>query len=121
MSKSILIVEDDKMQMKLVTDLLKCAGYRTFQSKDGSDTLRLARAHHPDLIIMDLQLPHGSGLDYTKKLKADEGLKDIPVIAMTVYPVFGGKHSIKEAGFLECLTKPFSPPTFYKTVARYVS
>lgn len=121
MPKSILIVEDDKMHMKLVTDLLISAGYRTFQSPDGVDTLILARAHHPDLIMMDIRLPEASGLDYTKMLKADADLKDIPVVAMTVYPVRGGNLRIQEAGCSECLTKPFSPPTLYETIKKYVN
>ena len=83
MPKTILIVEDDKMSMRLATDVLQVNGYDTLQSFDGKDILQLAREHHPDLIIMDIQLPDISGIEYTKMLKADDALRDIPVLAVT--------------------------------------
>jgi len=121
MSKTILIVEDDAMQMKLVHDLLEKAGYETFQSADGLDTLTLAETHLPDLIIMDLKLPEASGLDYTRQLKADVHLKGIPVVAITGFPVYGGANSIEDAGCEGCLAKPISAPTLYEAVEKYIN
>ena len=120
MSKVILIVEDDVMQMKLVSDLLIRAGYLTVQSIDGTDIIALVEMHRPDLIIMDLQLPKASGLDYTRLLKANDQSKDIPIIAMTGFPLYGGPSSITDAGCVECIAKPITPPTLYEAVNRYV-
>ena len=80
MAKTILIVEDNDLNMKLINDLLQAHGYETMQTMDGRDVLQLARENRPDLIIMDIQLPEISGLEVTKMLKADDELKDIPVI-----------------------------------------
>ncbi len=117
MAKIILIVEDDELSMKLATDLLQAHGYDTLQSVDGKDTLQLAREHHPDLIIMDIQLPEISGMEYTKMLKADEGLKDIPVLAVTAFALKGDEEKILEAGCDGYIAKPISVPLFLETVA----
>ncbi len=85
MTKIVLIVEDDELNMKLCSDLLQAHGYTTVLSVDGMDVMDLARQHRPDLIIMDIQLPQVSGLEYTAMLKADNELKDIPVIAVTAF------------------------------------
>ena len=85
MSKTILIVEDNELNMKLFHDLLEAHGYKTLQTKDGMEALRLAREHHPNLILMDIQLPEVSGLEVTKWIKEDESLKHIPVIAITAF------------------------------------
>ena len=82
MSKTILIVEDNELNMRLFDDLLQAHGYGTVQTADGREAIDLAREHHPDLILMDIQLPEISGLEVTKILKADDDLKTIPVIAV---------------------------------------
>ena len=81
MSKTVLIVEDNDLNMKLFNDLLEAHGYGTLQTKDGLEAMRLARTHKPDLILMDIQLPEISGLEVTRWLKEDPELKDIPIIA----------------------------------------
>jgi two-component system cell cycle response regulator DivK len=78
MSKSILVVEDNELNMKLFHDLLEAQGYTVLQSRDGMEALKVARAHKPDLILMDIQLPEVSGLEVTKWLKEDEELRSIP-------------------------------------------
>ncbi len=70
--KTILIVEDNDLNMKLFHDLLEAHGYRILQTKDGMESLKLARQHRPDLILMDIQLPEVSGLEVTKWLKEDD-------------------------------------------------
>ncbi|HEC14534.1 MAG TPA: response regulator, partial [Rhodospirillales bacterium] len=75
MSKTILIVEDNELNMKLFNDLLQAHGYNTVQTKDGREVIDLARKSKPDLILMDIQLPEISGLEVTKMIKADEDLQ----------------------------------------------
>ncbi len=120
MPKTILIVEDDELSMKLETDLLHANGYDILQSVDGKDVLQLAREHHPDLIIMDIQLPEISGMEYTKMLKADYALKDIPVLAVTAFALKGDEERILEAGCDGYIAKPFSVPHFLETVEKFI-
>ena len=83
MAKTVLIVEDNELNMKLFHDLLEAHGYRTVGTRNGIEALDLARRHRPDLILMDIQLPEVSGLEVTKWLKEDPELKSIPVVAVT--------------------------------------
>ena len=117
MPKTILIVEDDGMSMKLATDLLQALGYDTLQSVDGKNALQLAREHNPDLIIMDIKLPEISGMECTKMLKADDELKDIPVMAVTAFAMKGDEEKIRAAGCDDYIPKPISVPHFLETVA----
>ena len=78
--KKVLIVEDNDLNMKLFNDLLVAHGYGTLQTRDGIEALALARQHHPDLILMDIQLPEISGLQVTQWIKKDDDLRMIPVI-----------------------------------------
>ena len=89
MAEIILIVEDNELNMKLENDLLQAHGYDTLQSPDGKDTIQLAREYHLDLIVMDIHLPEISGMEYTQMLKADDELKDIPVLAVTAFAMKG--------------------------------
>src|SRR5919109_4040792 len=81
--KTILVVEDNELNMKLFHDLLEAHGYNILQTRDGMEALKLARQHKPDLILMDIQLPEVSGLEVTKWIKEDDNLKSIPIIAVT--------------------------------------
>ncbi len=121
MPKTILIVEDNDLNMKLFNDLLQAHGYETLQTMDGRDVLKLARDHSPDLIIMDIQLPEISGLEVTKMLKADDELKDIPVIAVTAFAMKGEEEKIREGGCEGYIAKPISVPTFLDTVAKFLN
>ena len=78
MTKRVLIVEDNDLNMKLFHDLLEAHGYDTLQTKDGMEALKLARQHHPDLILMDIQLPVMDGYEVTRRIKADPSLSSIP-------------------------------------------
>lgn len=120
MSKTILIVEDNDLNMKLFNDLLQAHGYQTLQTKDGREVLGIAREHHPDLILMDIQLPEISGLDITKMLKADDELKGIPVIAVTAFAMKGDEEKIREGGCEGYIAKPISVLTFLQTVAQFL-
>src|SRR6201991_4157867 len=80
--KTVLIVEDNELNMKLFHDLMEAHGYNILQTRDGMEALKLARQHRPDLILMDIQLPEVSGLEVTKWIKEDDDLRAIPVIAV---------------------------------------
>jgi len=121
MSKTILIVEDNELNMKLFNDLLQAHGYNTVQTMDGRDAIKLAREHSPDLILMDIQLPEISGLEVTKMMKADDELKSIPVIAVTAFAMKGDEEKIREGGCEGYIAKPISVPTFLETVANFLS
>ena len=96
--KTILIVEDNELNMKLFHDLIQAHGYNILQTKDGMEALKLARQHKPDLILMDIQLPEVSGLEVTKWIKEDDNLKSIPIIAVTAFAMKGYYEKIREGG-----------------------
>jgi len=120
MAKTILIVEDNELNMKLFNDLLQANGYETLQTKDGREAIGLARDNHPDLILMDIQLPEISGLDLTKMIKADDDLKSIPVIAVTAFAMKGDEEKIREGGCDGYIAKPISVPDFLSTVNKFL-
>jgi two-component system cell cycle response regulator DivK len=118
-ARKILIVEDNVLNMKLFNDLLEAHGYTTLQAMDGLDTLRIARLHKPDLILMDIQLPEVSGLEITKRLKADEDLRAIPVLAVTAFAMQGDEAKIRRAGCDGYMTKPISIAGFLQVIEQY--
>ncbi|MAF46966.1 MAG: response regulator [Rhodospirillales bacterium] len=121
MSKTILIVEDNELNMKLFNDLLQAHGYQTLQTKDGREAMSLTEEHHPDLILMDIQLPKISGLEVTRQIKQKDDLKNIPVIAVTAFAMKGDEEKIMEGGCDGYISKPISVPTFLKTVAGFLN
>ena len=120
-SKTVLIVEDNDLNMKLFNDLLEAHGYETLQTRDGVEALRLAREHRPDLILMDIQLPEISGLEVTKWLKEDDDLRSIPVIAVTAFAMKGDEEKIRGGGCEAYIAKPISVAGFLRTVERFLS
>ncbi|MDP6571911.1 MAG: response regulator [Rhodospirillales bacterium] len=120
-AKTILIVEDNKLNMKLFNDLLQAHGYNTLQANDGGEALGLAREHHPDLILMDVQLPEISGLEVTKRLKSDDDLKSIPIVAVTAFAMKGDEERVLNGGCQGYIAKPISVPNFLDTVAKFLN
>jgi two-component system, cell cycle response regulator DivK len=120
MQKSVMIVEDNELNMKLFHDLLEARGYHTVSTRDGFKVLELARKHHPDLILMDIQLPEVSGLEVTKWLKEDPELKVIPVVAVTAFAMKGDEERIREGGCEAYLSKPILVAEFIETVRRFL-
>jgi two-component system cell cycle response regulator DivK len=112
MKKTVLIVEDNELNMKLFNDLLEAHGYATLKTSHGIEAMELARAHRPDLILMDIQLPEVSGLEVTRWLKQDDELKSIPVIAVTAFAMKGDEERIREGGCEAYLSKPISVAKF---------
>ena len=119
MTKTILIVEDNELNMKLFHDLLEAHGYNTLQTRSGIEAIALARQHHPDLILMDIQLPEVSGLDVIKWLKEDDGTRAIPVVAVTAFAMKGDEERIREGGCEAYISKPISISNFLETVRHF--
>ena len=120
MTRTVLIVEDNELNMKLFNDLLEAHGYATIQTRDGMEALELARNHRPDLILMDIQLPEVSGLEVTKWLKEDESLAKIPVVAVTAFAMKGDEEKIREGGCEAYIAKPISVSSFLDTVKSFL-
>ena len=120
MAKKVLIVEDNELNMKLFHDLLDAHGYLILQTKDGMEALDIAREHHPDLILMDIQLPEVSGLEVTRWLKDDDELKSIPVVAITAFAMKGDEERIRQGGCEAYLSKPISVAKFLETVRSFL-
>lgn len=118
--KTVLIVEDNELNMKLFNDLLDAHGYKTLQTRDGMEALDMARQHRPDLILMDIQLPEVSGLEVTKWLKADDDLCGIPIVAVTAFAMKGDEEKIREGGCEAYISKPISVATFLDTVRKFI-
>jgi two-component system cell cycle response regulator DivK len=120
MAKTVLIVEDNELNMKLFNDLLEASGYRTLQTRNGFDAIELARKHRPDLILMDIQLPEVSGLDVTRWIKEDDELKSIPIIAVTAFAMKGDEERIRAGGCEAYISKPISVTKFLETIRHYL-
>jgi two-component system, cell cycle response regulator DivK len=118
--KTILIVEDHELSMKLFHDLLQTRGYRILEARDGAEGLKLARQQRPDLIVMNIGLPGMSGLELMKRIKADEDLMSIPIIAVTAFAMKGDEEKIRGGGCEAYMTKPISIRNFIETVERFV-
>ena len=121
MPKTVLIVEDNELNMKLFNDLLEAHGYATIQTKSGVEAVELARRHRPNLILMDIQLPEVSGLEVTQWLKDDDELRTIPIIAITAFAMKGDEEKIRQGGCEAYLSKPISVVKFLETVRNYVT
>jgi len=120
MTKTVLIVEDNELNMKLFHDLLDAHGYRTVETRNGMEALELARKHRPDLILMDIQLPEVSGLEVTKWLKEDDELRAIPVVAVTAFAMKGDEERIRAGGCEAYISKPISVSQFLATVKQFL-
>lgn len=119
MAKKILVVEDNDLNMKLFCDLLEAHDYETIQTKNGIEALELAREHHPDLILMDIQLPEVSGLEVTKWIKEDDEIKGIPIVAVTAFAMKGDEEKIRDGGCEAYIAKPISVSHFLEVVKQF--
>ena len=118
--KTVLIVEDNELNMKLFRDLLEIHGYQTLEARTGPEALDALKDNHPDLILMDIQLPEVSGLEVTREIKNSPELADIPVIAVTAFAMKGDEERIREGGCEDYIAKPISVATFLEKVKRYL-
>ena len=116
MSKRVLVVEDNELNLKLFCDLLRVHEHEVAPVRDGREAVDRAREFAPDLIIMDIQLPHVSGLELIGQLKADEALKRIPIMAVTAFAAKGDEERIRDAGAEAYVSKPISVMRFIEQV-----
>jgi len=117
-NKTVLVIEDNEMNMKLVRELLKIGNYQVLEAVDAESGIQLAREHMPYLILMDIQLPGMDGLSATRTIKADPALKAIPVVALTSYAMEGDKDKAMAAGCSDYFTKPLDTRNFLKKLAK---
>ena len=120
MAKKVLVVEDNELNLKLFCDLLRAHDYEPEAVRDGREAVTRALAFGPDLIIMDIQLPHVSGLELIQQLKADEALKAIPIMAVTAYAAKGDEDRIRAGGAESYVSKPISLVRFIEAVEALV-
>ena len=107
--RTILYVEDNELNRKIVRDLLRRMSYRLIVAPDGQTGVQMALEQRPGLILMDVQLPRISGLEATRRLRAEPATADTPIIAITSFALSGDEQRAKEAGASAYLPKPFSP------------
>jgi two-component system, cell cycle response regulator DivK len=115
-AKRVLVVEDNELNLKLFCDLLRAHGHVTEPVRDGREVVQRAREFTPDLVIMDIQLPHISGLELIEALKNDEALSPVPIMAVTAYAGKGDEDRIRAAGAEAYVSKPISVMKFIETV-----
>ncbi len=117
--KTILVIEDNEMNMKLMRAVLRAGNYRMLEATDAETGLRLVQEHHPDLILMDIQLPGMDGLSATKIIKTDPNLKGIPIFALTGFAMESDKAKATDIGLAGYIVKPFSVKVLLETLDNY--
>jgi two-component system cell cycle response regulator DivK len=117
-AKTILYVEDNEMNRKIVRDLLKRTTYELLEAHDGEAGVAMALERRPDLILMDIQLPKISGMDATRRLRADSATAKTPIVAITSFALSGDEQKAMEAGATAYLAKPYSPFDLLKLIRR---
>lgn len=119
-AKKILIVEDNDLNLKLFRDLLSAHGYHIAETKEGLEALEIARKFKPDLVLMDIQLPEISGLEITRRMKADPETAHIPIVAVTAFAMKDDEEKILRAGCQAYMSKPISIGPFLHTVRKFL-
>src|SRR6267154_184412 len=118
--KRILVVEDNKLDMRLLKDILEGSGYETLRAADGLEAVDLAVASLPDLILMDIQLPEISGLEVTRRLRGDERSRRIPIVAVTAFAMGWHEREALDSGCDAYVSKPISMLGFLRTVESFL-
>jgi two-component system, cell cycle response regulator DivK len=115
-AKKVLVVEDNELNLRLFCDLLRAHDYDAAAVRDGREAMSIAREFRPDLIVMDIQMPHVTGLELTEAIRADEELQGIPIMAVTAYAGKGDEDRIRAAGANAYVSKPIALLRFIETV-----
>ena len=118
--KKVLVIEDNEINLYLMCTILQKLGYQVIEAQDGFTGVELAKNENPDLILMDIQLPRMDGYEATKKIRAIEETKDIPIIAITSYAMVGDKEKILAAGCTAYIEKPIEPESFIEELKKYI-
>ena len=120
-NKTILVIEDNELELKLVKDVLKFGKYQVLEAKDSESGIQLAKEHKPDLILMDIQLPGMDGLEATKIISKDADLKSIPILALTSYAMEGDEKKAQLAGCAGYITKPIDTRNFLTDISKFLN
>ena len=120
LAKRVLVVEDNELNLKLFCDLLRAHDFAAEAVRDGREAVERARAIAPDLIVMDIQMPHVTGYELILEIKADDGLKHIPIMAVTAYAGREDEDRIRAAGADAYVSKPISLARFMQAVGALV-
>lgn len=121
MTKRVLVVEDNELNLKLFCDLLKAHGFMAEPVRDAREALDHARASRPDLIVMDIQMPHVSGLDLIEAIRSEEKLRDTPIMAVTAYAGKGDEDRVRTAGADAFVSKPITLTRFMDSVTALIA
>jgi CheY-like chemotaxis protein len=116
----VLVVEDQAENLELMVYLLQAFGHETLTAGNGAEGVAAVSQDHPDLVIMDLQMPVMDGYEAAKLLKADPAVAAIPLVAVTAYAMVGDRERIMACGFDGYMTKPIDPQTFVRELERYL-
>lgn len=119
MPRPILIVEDNEMNMRLFSDLLRALGYEVLQAWDAETALDILKSERPAVIVMDIQLPGMSGVECTKLIKANSDLHTIPIIAVTAFAMEGDEERFRRAGCDDYIAKPIAVDEFAAAIHRH--
>ena len=120
MGKRILVVEDQEDNRRILRDLLTSVGYEIIEALTGEEGVALAETGHPDLILMDIQLPGIDGYETTRRVRALPALRQVPIIAVTSYALSGDDVKAMEAGCTDYVPKPFSPRALLAKIRKYL-
>jgi len=120
MGKRILVVEDQEDNRRILRDLLTSVGYEIIEAVTGEEGVALAETGHPDLILMDIQLPGIDGYEATRRVRALPALRQVPIIAVTSYALSGDDVKAMEAGCTDYVPKPFSPRALLAKIRQYL-
>jgi CheY-like chemotaxis protein len=117
---SILIIEDNPLNVELASDLLQASGYRIHSTRTAEEGIRLARELLPDLVLMDISLPGMDGLCATRTLKSDPATSHLTVVGLTAHAMMGDEGTALQSGCDGYLTKPIDTRTFVSTVTKFI-
>lgn len=116
--RTILVAEDRDTSRELVRTLLEHSGYAVLEASNGEEAVRIAHEQHPDLVLLDLQMPLKDGFEVLHELRSDEQFKSTPIVALTASAMMGDKDKALMEGFSAYLTKPLSLSTVRREIAR---
>lgn len=120
MAKKILVIEDDEENLKLFSTILKHNGYVTLEAKSGMEGIRLAIVENPNLILVDVHMPVMNGFEVLKIIKSEPSTKNIPLIALSAYPLSGTRKGFPDGGFADCVVKPIILKEFIKIINKHL-
>ena len=119
--KKIMIVENEPLNMKLVSDLLEINGFQTLKAEDADTTFEILKNNHPDIILMDINLPGTDGVELFKKIREMESFKNTKIVALTSMAMKEDKERIMQVGFDKYMTKPIDTKEFIKNIKEMTS